>query len=148
MSDKIKIKDQKRPFDGESDVKSPKKRRSSERRFNAKFIAVCETCGLFIRSTVNEVSLHTYEHMCDSSSFDTTSCKEAIKHLEKRIEMENSKEVLSVPSKSSAPKIQRKRSPTMAAKPTVSSEISAPKPPPPPPMPYISKPTSNKLSSK
>lgn len=83
MANEEKSKGKKRLAEDESDGDSPKenkkskfedkiveksaKRRSDERRQNARFFAVCLTCYKFAISTIGEISDYAYSHMCEMS---------------------------------------------------------------------------------
>lgn len=53
-------------LEDKSEDKSANKRRSDERRHNAKFFAVCLTCYQYGISTIGEVADFSYTHMCES----------------------------------------------------------------------------------
>lgn len=73
-------------FKGESDEKSPLKRRSDEIRKRANFFGVCLKCYQYSKCTFGEMSSFAFEHMCDlTKEHNENGLKEAITFLENQL---------------------------------------------------------------
>lgn len=141
MSGKSDSKRRKRKNSGEYEAKSPRKRSSSERRQHAVFIAICETCGSFVRSTMNEVSSYIFEHMCESPEFNIDSGKKAVQFLEQKIEAIESQATPSA-SSSIVPSNHPKTANKNAKVSSKAKQTPLPSPPPSPPLATSTAPAS------
>lgn len=130
----------KRNLIDEKDVPS-KKRRSEERRDNAKFIGICMSCYQYANSTTGEVSSFVYEHMCNTINVD--GIKECIALLQSRLAslcqpVVSSKQIeVSTSSAPPPPPPAPEKGQALSKQKNAGFTAPAPPPPPLPPPPFL-----------
>lgn len=117
-------------FKGEGDAKSPFKRRSNERRQNAKFIGICLTCNQYHKCTIGEVSSFAYEHMCYDAEVNADGLDRCIQFLKDQQKLVLRKEQAASVALPKSPGGQQK---SFLAKEKAEMQGLPPVPPPPPP---------------